>query len=198
MFFSEEQFEGFARCTNKYAIHWRSENGSTKRHTFKPVSTQEMKVYVALLIFISYQGNGRPKSHWEKPTPESPVHRMKFKRYEDIKRFFKISDIDDDRDLIPADWHHKLSPLDTLLQAQFQAVVTLGSHISYDEIIIGYRGRRTHVTKVPGKPEPNGYKNWALCCKGYIYDWLYYSGSCGESHIPYFGGVVGGRRRGSV
>ncbi|KAG4428116.1 hypothetical protein IFR05_016400 [Cadophora sp. M221] len=103
MFFGEEQFEGFARCTNKYAVHWRTEQGTTKRHAFKPVSAQEMKVYVALLTFIDYQGNGRPKSHWENPTPESPIHRMKFKRYEDVKRFFKISDVDDDHDLIPAD-----------------------------------------------------------------------------------------------
>ncbi|KAG4428794.1 hypothetical protein IFR05_015720 [Cadophora sp. M221] len=59
MFFGEEQFEGFVENTNKYAIHWRTENPDTKRHTFKPVSTQEMKVYVALLVFIGYQGNGR-------------------------------------------------------------------------------------------------------------------------------------------
>lgn len=74
MFFGEEQFEGFAECTNKYALHWRMENTNTKRHTFQPVSIQEIKVYIALLIFIGCQGNGRPKSHWEKPTPSSPVH----------------------------------------------------------------------------------------------------------------------------
>jgi len=186
MFFGEEQFEGFVDCTNKYARNWESENPESNRPTFRPVSIQEIKVYVALLIFLGYQGNGRPKDHWDAPSQGSPVHRMKWKRYEAIKRYFKVSDFEEDEDLIPEDWHHKMSPLDTHLQAEFQAVVTLGSHISYDEMMIGYRGRSQHITKVPGKPEPNGYKIWALCHKGYIYDWLYYSGSCGESLISYF------------
>ncbi|KAL5316185.1 hypothetical protein ACEPPN_017063 [Leptodophora sp. 'Broadleaf-Isolate-01'] len=43
--------------------------------------------------------------------------------------------------------------------------------------MLGYRGRSAHVTKVPGKPEPNGFKVWVLCEKGYMFDWLYYSGS---------------------
>jgi hypothetical protein len=93
----------------------------------------------------------------------------------------KVSDIGQDREHadIPGDWHFKVSLLDSRLMERFKAAVTLGSKISYDEIMPGFRGRSPDVTKVPGKPVPNGFKVWAFCDHGYIYDWLYFSGSAG-------------------
>ncbi|PMD22878.1 hypothetical protein NA56DRAFT_717860 [Hyaloscypha hepaticicola] len=66
---------------------------------------------------------------------------------------------------------------DKYLQTCFQEVVVPGSQVSYDEIMIPFRGRSVHCTKVPGKPDPNGYKIWALADKGYLYNWLYFSGT---------------------
>jgi hypothetical protein len=79
-------------------------------------------------------------------------------------------------DIKGADWHKKLSPLDTHLQERSQAAAIPGSRLSYDEIMIGWRGRSKHVTVVKNKPQPNGLKVWAIREKGYLYDWLYYSG----------------------
>ena len=45
--------------------------------------------------------------------------------------------------------------------------------------MIPFRGRSAYRTKVPGKLDPDGYKIWALAWKGYLYDWLYYSGTVG-------------------
>jgi hypothetical protein len=94
----------------------------------------------------------------------------------------KVSDIDQDDEHadVPGDWHFKISPLDSILMERFQEAVTLGSKVSYDEQMLGFRGRSAHVTKVPGKPCPDGFKIWALCDHGYIYDWLYYSGTAGK------------------
>ncbi len=93
----------------------------------------------------------------------------------------KVSDIDQDREHadVPGDWHFKVSPLDTRLMERFQAVVTPGSKVSYDEMMLPFCGRSPHVTKVPGKPHPNGFKVWTLADHGYMYDWLYFSGSAG-------------------
>jgi hypothetical protein len=79
-------------------------------------------------------------------------------------------------DIKGADWHKKLSPLDTHLQERSQAAAIPGSRLSYNEIMIGWRGRSKHVTVVKNKPQPNGLKVWAIREKGYLYDWLYYSG----------------------
>jgi hypothetical protein len=50
--------------------------------------------------------------------------------------------------------------------------------LSYDEIMIG-RGRSIHTTTVRGKSQPDGFKCWVIAGKGYLYDWLYYSGAFG-------------------
>jgi hypothetical protein len=84
-----------------------------------------------------------------------------------MKTGFKVSDIDQDREHadVPGDWHFKLSPLDNHLQERFQDVVTLGSKISYDEMMLPFRGRSAHRTKCLGKPHLDGFKVWCICQK---------------------------------
>jgi len=122
-----------------------------------------------------------PKAHWDNRIPGSPVNYMTWKRYEHLKSMIKVSDINEDRKYadVPGDWHFKISPLDERLINRFQEFVIPGSKLSYDEQMLPFRGRNAHVTKVPGKPHPDGFKVWALCDHGYIFDWLYFSGSAG-------------------
>ena len=72
----------------------------------------------------------------------------------------KVSNIKQDHEHtdVPSDWHFKVSLLDSRLIERFQAVVTLGSKISYDEIMLLFRGRSVYMTKVLGKPHPNRFK----------------------------------------
>jgi hypothetical protein len=110
------------------------------------------------------------------------MHHMSWSRYELLKSRIKVSDIDvdDEHKDVPGDWHFKLSPLDERFMKRFQDTVVLGSNIPYDEQMLPFRSRSPHVTKVPGKPNPDGFKVWALCDDGYLFDWLYYSGSAGK------------------
>jgi hypothetical protein len=55
--------------------------------------------------------------------------------------------------------------------------VTPRSKILYNKQMLLFRGHSTHITKVPGKPHLNDFKVWTLCDHGYLYDWLYFSGS---------------------
>jgi hypothetical protein len=184
MFIRDNRFDILAKNTNSYAVYQLA-NHSKRHHCrrgWKPTNQQEIKVYIAILLFLGIQRNHSPKSFWENPDRDSPVHRIKWSRYRIIVAFFKISaildniDITDTNDIKNADWHKKLSPLDTHLQERFQAAAILRSRLSYDEIMIGWRGRSKHTTKVKGKPQPDGFKVWAIAKKGYLYDWLYYSG----------------------
>jgi hypothetical protein len=95
---------------------------------------------------------------------------------------FKISDvaINEEYTNVPGDWHWKMAPLDDRLRQRFQDAVILGSRVAYNEIMLPFRGRSAHRTKVPGKPDPDGIKEWALCCDRYLWDWLYYSALCGN------------------
>lgn len=43
-----------------------------------------------------------------------------------------------------------------------------------------------HITKVLGKPQPNGFKCWTIGEKGYLYNWLYYLGAFGIYSLYYY------------
>jgi len=50
-----------------------------------------------------------------------------------------------------------------------------GTHVTIDEIMMAFRGRSEHTTKLPNKPIKEGYKNWVLDEHGYVWNWLWYS-----------------------
>lgn len=181
LFFREEQYELLAKNTNKYAAAYPEIYPDKKPKPWKDTTASEIKIYVALLIYMGINKNNDPQAHWRNPTEHSPVHHMSWPRYRHLRIVFKISDLDDDREHedVPGDWNFKLSPLDTHLIERWQAVTIPGSKLSYDEMMLPFRGRSAHRTKVPGKPDPEGFKVWGLAEDGYLYDFLYYSGTLG-------------------
>jgi len=75
------------------------------------------------------------------------------------------------------DWHKKLSPLDTHLQERFQAATIPKSWLLYNKIMVSYQGCSKYTTKVKGKPQSDSFKVWAIAEQGYLFDWLYFSGT---------------------
>ena len=74
-----------------------------------------------------------------------------------------------------AAWYMKLEPLASLLWTKFQAYVVLRQNISFDEIIVPFSRRSRHTLKMKNKPISKGFKVWALCDHGYLWDFLFYS-----------------------
>jgi hypothetical protein len=74
----------------------------------------------------------------------------------------------------------KLEPLASLLRTKFQAYVVLGQNVSFDEMMVPFTGRSKHTLKMKNKPISEGFKIWALCDHGYLWDFLFYSRTCGE------------------
>jgi hypothetical protein len=180
-FIGDGEFDLIVTNTNKYAEEYSTRYPKASQRLFKPTNRAEIKIYFAILIFLGIHRQKNPHFHWISPSKGSPVHHMTWKRYQHLKTMIKVSDVDQDDEHkdVPGDWHFKVSPLDSILMERFQEAVTLGSKVSYDEQMLGFRGRSVHVTKTPGKPCPDGFKIWALCDHGYLYDWLYFSGTAG-------------------
>jgi Transposase IS4 len=181
MFLKDDDFDMIAMNTNKYAESYAGRYQKAGQKVFKPTTRDEIKVYFAILIYLGIHQHHNPKLAWDNMPRNTPCQHMSWSRYELLKARLKVSDIDDDDKHadVPGDWHFKISPLDERLMERFQDAVTPGSNVSYDEQMLPFRGRSAHVTKVPGKPHPDGFKVWALCDDGYIFDWLYYSGTAG-------------------
>jgi hypothetical protein len=66
-------------------------------------------------------------------------------------------------------------PLYEVLRQQFKAYVVLGQDVSFDEMMVPYTGRSSHILKMKNKPIAEGFKIWALCDHGYTWDFLWYS-----------------------
>jgi hypothetical protein len=121
LFLGDKQYDLMVRNTNKYAEVYLTLYPRNSTRPFKPTCRQEIKVYIALLIYIDIHRHNNPKSHWEHPAKRSPVYYITWKRYEHMKTIFKVSNINQDREHadVPGDWHFKLSPLDNHLQERF-------------------------------------------------------------------------------
>ena len=85
-----------------------------------------MRIFIALLLYISYIGISSIKAYWSSSlTTHLPMQMMPFKRFEQIQRYFHISDPYEDKP-ISRTWYGKVWPLYKVLRQQFKAYVVLG------------------------------------------------------------------------
>jgi hypothetical protein len=128
-----------------------------------------------LIIYIGIVGTSNISSFWDKSghTTHKPMESMTFYRFEQIKRYFHMSP--PISRLSTTQWYTKLEPLASLLRTKFQTYVVLGQNVSYDEMMVPFSGRSRHTLKMKNKPISEGFKVWALCDHGYLWDFLFYS-----------------------
>jgi hypothetical protein len=178
LFWTPEVFAILVENTNKYAQFKEArhkENPTKKSRWWKAVDLYEMRVFIALLIYISIDRNSNIQSYWSNSlTIHKPMEHMKFYRFEQIKRYFHVSPPS-----LPSQsksqWYMKLSPLFEVLRYQFQAYVIPGQNVSFDEMMVPFTGRSQHTLRIKNKPISEGFKIWALCDHGYTWDFLWYS-----------------------
>jgi len=138
-----------------------------------------MRIFIALLIYIGIIGTSNIESFWDKDgnTIHKPMEFMTFFRFEQIKRYFHVSP---PTDLPTTRWYSKLEPLASQLRTKFKAYVVLGQNVSFDEMMVPFSGRSKHTLKMKNKPIKEGFKIWALCDHGYLWDFLFYSRTSGK------------------
>jgi hypothetical protein len=105
---------------------------------------------------------------------------MTFFRFEQIKHYFHVSPPLTPTSLSAARWHTKLDPLSNMLCTKFQEYIVLGQNVSFDEMMVPFSGRSRHTLKMKNKPVSEGFKVWALCDCGYLWDFLFYSHTSGK------------------
>jgi hypothetical protein len=130
------------------------------------VQQYEMRIFIALLIYMGIVGTSSISSFWDKHgnTIHKPMEFMTYYWFSQIKRYFHISP----PDISTARWHTKLESLASLLRTKFQEYVVLGQNVSFDEMMVPFSGRSRHTLKMKNKPISEGFKVWALCDHGYL------------------------------
>ena len=141
-----------------------------------------MRIFIAILIYISIVGTSNIKSYQNNNgiTIHKLMEFMTFQRFQQIKRYLYISLPPKSTYEPTARWYTKLSPLADLLCIKFKAYVVLGQNVSFDEMIVLFSGRSKHTLKMKNKPVKEGFKIWALCDHRYLWDFLFYSCTCGK------------------
>jgi hypothetical protein len=119
-----------------------------------------MRIFIALIIYISIVGTSSIESFWAKDsnTIHKPMEFITFYRFKQIKRYFHISAPPSTPRLPTAHWHLKLEPLTSLLRTKFKEFVVLSQNVSFDEMIVPFSRRSKHTLKMKNKPIKEGFK----------------------------------------
>lgn len=107
LFFSFEMLEIIAENTNLKAKRENARN-DTKRLTWHDTSSSEIEAFLGILLYMGYTLMPRVNDYWN-TSPKFAVHEMvvqamSLRRWEQIKRFLKISNPDEIIDTRGPDW----------------------------------------------------------------------------------------------
>ncbi|SRR6266487_3941791 len=165
--------------TNSYAQYKdaRQKGVKTEKKTrwWTPVNLYEMRIFIALLLYMSFTCIDSIDAYWSSETTiHKPMEYMAKSRFQQILRYFHVSDPGEDSKVAKT-WYGKLWPLYEVLRKQFQAWAVPGQNVSFDEMMVPYTGRSSHTLKIKNKPIAEGFKVWALASHGWTQDFLFYS-----------------------
>lgn len=143
--------------------------------TGKPVTGKEIRVFLALLIYMGARRGMGSLGFWSNIRKDSILRAMSLKRFSQIKRYLHISD--PGQTLPQSQWYRKLEPLNSLIRDRCNQYYLPSSNVTVDEMMIRFGGRSLHTYRIPSKPITEGYKVLALCDVGYTYNWIFASRS---------------------
>ena len=172
LFWDEEVVGVLVERTNMYA----EEKGAGKKSVghgvpfgrpWRKVTPGEMRVFLALVIYMGAKRDTGSKSFWKEWEENREILRlMSLKCFSQIKRYLHISD--PKLQLSHSEWFQKLEPVNSMLQSLCQQYYLPASNVTVDEMMIRFGCRSYHTYRMPSKPITEGYKIFALCDIGYI------------------------------
>jgi hypothetical protein len=182
LFFSFNIFETMAKNTNLKASKRNDLNNvKPRQRVWHDTSASEVGAFLGILLYMGYTLMPRIADYWN-IDPKFAIHEtviqsMSIVRWEQIKRFLKISNPSDDEkiDTRGPDWWKKLEPLATSFRKASKKYWIPGSHLSVDEQLILFRGRSCHTMQIATKAAGVGFKIYSLCQENYLYDFLFSS-----------------------
>lgn len=169
---------------------------------WKPLTLKEAYTFLGILIHMGGHREPKIEDYWSTPNgPTGSVHGisryMGLRRFQAIHAIFTASSnslIDDlepfrtvynvpqsrRKGALPKDTTHtnhwdKVEPLASHIRHVCQASYTPGSHVTIDEIMMAFRRRSDHTTKLKNKPISEGFKNWVreACFYIRLYIWVF-------------------------
>lgn len=180
-FFTDEVVHLLVEQTNLYA-------GQSKSRDWDDAVDDEIRSFLGLLIAMGLHGLPKFRLYWS----TNPLFRVQ--PVVDVmtrQRFMKLLGnlhLNDNSKAVPRDDPaydklHKLRPLLTKMNENFQKEAVSSSSQSVDEAMILFKGRSSFRQYMPLKPIKRGYKVWVRADSetGYIYQFDLYTGKDDDS-----------------
>ena len=199
-FFTQEDFEEIARNTNKNAASQYAEGHpkTTQKHhgrAWYPTNASELKIWLGILLYMGiHRMMTRSLGSYWNTNPEMRIDPslhdyMGRDRWQQIQRYFKVSDLDEEAkfNVIGKDWWRKVAPLTFRFRDRCKKAVLSATHCSIDELLEKFEGRSKHTLQIDTKAAGKGYKIYALnLLGGYLVDYRYTSKATkiAEVHCP--------------
>lgn len=191
MFIPEEEIDLWVQYTNEYAEE-RNASAAIGR-PWSPVTASELYLFLACICYMGIVRLPAVRMYWSSanllPTHE-PMRHIILKRFEQIKRYFKVASPEMERraaeyvkankdkrrwDPLPAnvdseyiDWTRKTNRLLQRILRTTRMLVYPGSNNAVDEMMVRFAGRTHHKYLARYKPITNGYKVIGICTEGGI------------------------------
>ena len=175
-FFTQDVLQLLVEQTNLYAQQ-------NKPREWEDTTADEIRAFLAMLIAMGIHGLPRVRMFWS----TDPLFRVQ--PVADImtrQRFMKLVGnlhVNDNNKAVPRgdpayDRLHKIRPLLTKMNANFQKQSVSSSSQSIDEAMIRFKGRSSFRQYMPMKPIKRGYKVWVRsdANTGYMYQFQIYTG----------------------
>ena len=177
--------------TNAYAeekIQKLRQTGRLSRgsrwHKWKPVTVQEMKAVMAIIINMGIMSIPDMEAYW-KTSWECYIpffhDIMGRNRFQEIFWNLHIPQ--------PANSSRRINKVSVLLdhlRQKFQEAFYPGQEVAVDETMVGFRGRVLFIQYCPNKPTKYGLKIFVLADSntGYVYNFVLYTGSETTTSLP--------------
>ena len=161
MFFDDSLWQFLVDWTNEYAqkISSMALSAHSLYRNWKPVSVEEMKGFIAVILNMGIIQLSNPKDYWATDyTTNLPFFRSVFSR----DWFFQIFGALHVGDLEGTTKRSKIQPLLDKLRRTIETAYTPGQQIALDESVISFCGRVSFLQYLKGKPNPWGIKAFAL------------------------------------
>ena len=157
----------------------KSEASEKQLRDWRDTNEWEIGTFLGIILLMSLDHSSSIKDYWSydenKPIYISIQKAMTLVRFEQIKRFFKMSDPLNDADSMGPDWWKKLEPYKTEFQKASMKYYLPGNHVSIDEQLVLFKGRSRHKMQMNVKEAGFGFKLYTLCEGNYLLGTLFSS-----------------------
>ena len=182
-FFTEEVWTFLVTETNRYADNNRIVSPSSR--AWSPVSVQEMKAFVGILILMGILKLPRLEMYWSKQHPHIATPGisdiMSRIRFQQIFRFFHLSTSSEQVHSFHQPGYDRLFKVRKfldLVSPKFEQEYIPHKQVSIDEAMIPFKGRLSFKQYMKDKPVKWGIKVFVLsdAHNGYVYRLQVYTG----------------------